>query len=111
MDDLDAAFVMDAVEFVADQGYRFLPLYRFDTGTGMWNHREYRETHAAFSLDAALQAAGCDETALPAETRSQNYAECLAEARSWAERLGEPCETTAAPDLEQFGELKFFNVG
>ena len=111
MDDLEAAFVMDAVEFIADQGYRFLPLYRFDSGTGMWSHREYRETHAAFSLDAALEAAGCDETALPAETRSRNYAECLAEARSWAERLGEPCETAAGPDLEQFGELKFFNVG
>ena len=111
MDDLDATFVMDAVEFIADQGYRFLPLYRFDSGTGMWSHREYRETHAAFSLDAALEAAGCDETALPAETRSRTYAECLAEARSWAERLGEPCETTAAPDMEQFGELKFFNVG
>ena len=28
MDDLEAAFVMDAVEFIAEQGYRFLPLYR-----------------------------------------------------------------------------------
>jgi selenocysteine lyase/cysteine desulfurase len=110
MDDLEAGFVMDAVEFIADQGYRFLPLYRFDTGTGMWSHREYRETHAAFSLDAALAAGGCDETALPAETRSRTYGECLAEARSWAERLGEPCEAAEAPDLEQFGELKFFNV-
>ena len=32
--------------------------------TGAWSHREYRETHAAFSLEAALQAGGCDETAL-----------------------------------------------
>ena len=31
MDDLEAAFVMDAVEFIAEQGYRFLPLYRFDS--------------------------------------------------------------------------------
>jgi hypothetical protein len=76
----------------------------------MWSHREYRETHAAFSLDAALQAAGCDETALPAETRSRNYAECLAEARSWAERLGEPPSAQADPALAGFGELTFFNV-
>ena len=75
----------------------------------------YLDLSASFShhgeVDAALAAAGCDETALPAETRSRNYAECLAEARSWAERLGEPCEPAAGPELEQFGELKFFNVG
>jgi hypothetical protein len=110
MDDLEAAFVMDAVEFIADQGYRFLPLYRFDSGTGMWSHREYRETHAAFSLDAALGAAGCDETALPAQARARTYAECLAEARSWAERLGEPDGAQDDQALAEFGELKFFNV-
>jgi selenocysteine lyase/cysteine desulfurase len=110
MDDLEAGFIMDAVEFVADQGHRFLPLYAFDPGTGMWSHREFKETHAAFSLDAALGASGCDETALPAETRSRIYADCLAEARSWAERLGEPDPDTAGKDLERFGELRFFNV-
>jgi selenocysteine lyase/cysteine desulfurase len=111
MDDLEAGFVMDAVEFVARHGYRFLPLYAFDAGTGMWSHREYRETHAAFSLDAALQASGCEETALPADERGNVYAECLAEARSWAERLGEPGEEHVGPELACFGELRFFNVG
>jgi selenocysteine lyase/cysteine desulfurase len=110
MDDLEAGFVMDAVEFVADYGSRFLQLYAFDAGTGMWTHREYREQHAAFSLDAALNAAGCDETALPAETRAQTYAECLAEARSWAERLGVPGAIDADGALDRFGELNFFNV-
>jgi hypothetical protein len=110
MDDLEAGFVMDAVEFVADHGYRFLPLYAFDAGTGMWTHREYREQHAAFSLDAALDAAGCDETALPAETRAQTYAECLAEARSWAEKLGDPGASGTEDVLARFGDLNFFNV-
>jgi len=110
MDDLEAGFIMDAVEFVAAQGHRFLPLYAFDPGTGMWSHREYRETHAAFSLDAALGASGCDETALPAEARSKIYAECLAEARSWAERLGEPGSRGEERELERFGDLRFFNV-
>ena len=75
MDDLEAGYIMDAVEFVAANGHRFLPLYAFDPGTGMWSHREYRETHAAFSLDAALAASGCQETALPAEARSKIYAD------------------------------------
>jgi selenocysteine lyase/cysteine desulfurase len=32
-------FILDAVHFVADQGWRFLPYYRFDTQTALWRHR------------------------------------------------------------------------
>jgi hypothetical protein len=81
----------------------------------MWAHREYRETHEEFSLDAALEARCCDETALPLAERVRFYAECIAEARAWAERLGEPPARPAGSPPEaaagQFGELQFFNVG
>lgn len=110
MDDVEAGFVVDAVEFIADQGHRFLALYDFDPATGLWSHREYRETHAAFSLEAALHATGCDSTALPLETRAKRYAECLAEARAWAARLGEPAPAATDPAQVGFGELQFFNV-
>jgi hypothetical protein len=109
MDDVEAGFVTDAVEFVAEHGHRFLKLYAFDPVKGAWSHREYRETHAAFSLDAALEAGGCDETALPVERRGELYAECLAQACAWAERLGEPCGGAEAACAERFGELQFFN--
>ena len=91
--------------------YRFLRLYAFDPETGTWSHREYQERHAAFSLDAALAATGCDETALPAETRAGIYADCLREAQAWAERLGEPALAVQQPEAVSFGELQFFNVG
>jgi selenocysteine lyase/cysteine desulfurase len=110
MDDLEAGFVMDAVEFVAEHGHRFLRLYAFDAETGAWSHREYEERHEAFSLDAARHATGCDETALPAEQRAQVYADVLREARDWSERLGEPPGTAAPAGDDQFGELQFFNV-
>lgn len=110
MDDVDAGFVMDAVEFVAAFGHRFLPSYVFDPGTGAWSHGEFRESHAAFSLDAALEAGGCTETALPAEARSRLYVECLAEARAWAARLGEPAQADSGTAQEMFGELQFFNI-
>jgi selenocysteine lyase/cysteine desulfurase len=110
MDDIEAGFVIDAVEFVADQGYRFLPLYDFDPATGAWSHREYRERHAAFALEAALEAAGCEETAMPASTRATLYTGCLDDARAWAERLGEPQGASADPSGERFGELQFFNT-
>ena len=111
MDDAEAGFVMEAVEFVAERGHRFLPLYEFDAATGAWRHREYREQHAAFSLEAALHASGCDETALPPDERARSYAACLDEARAWAERLGEPGTPPAGPEAVSFGELQFFNVG
>ena len=111
MDDIEAEFVMDAVEFVADRGYRFLPLYAFDPETGAWSHREYRERHEPFAVEAALEATGCEETALPAESRATLYAGCLADAHDWAARLGEPPAGGADPTEERFGELQFFNVG
>jgi hypothetical protein len=110
MDDIEAAFVMDAVEFIADHGHRFLRLYAFDPTTGAWSHREYHESHAAVSLEAALQATGCDETALPAEERAKLYAASLAQAREWAQRLGDPTASAAQSAVVEFGELQFFNV-
>ncbi|RPI15028.1 MAG: aminotransferase class V-fold PLP-dependent enzyme [Lysobacterales bacterium] len=110
MDEAEAGFVMDAVEFVADHGHRFLVLYAFDAATGTWSHREHRETHAAFSLDAALGAPGCEETALSPETRARLYASCLEEARAWSQRLGEPTTSATEADVERFGELRFFNT-
>ncbi|VEL07258.1 unnamed protein product [Protopolystoma xenopodis] len=34
----DATFVLDAIRFVAEYGWAFLPLYRFNPGTGEWTH-------------------------------------------------------------------------
>ncbi len=34
------AFLLDAVEFVAEHGWELLPLYRFDPHTGRWRHRD-----------------------------------------------------------------------
>jgi hypothetical protein len=110
MDDVDANFVMDAVEFVAEHGHRFLRLYAFDPESGAWSHRSYEERHAPFSLEAALEATGCDETALPAESRARLFADVLQDARVCAERLGEPEPGTVRKDTERFGELQFFNV-
>ncbi|MCP4966924.1 MAG: aminotransferase class V-fold PLP-dependent enzyme [bacterium] len=33
-------FILGAVAFVADQGWRFLPYYRFEPETALWRHRE-----------------------------------------------------------------------
>jgi selenocysteine lyase/cysteine desulfurase len=110
MDDAEANFVIDAVEFIARCGHCFLPLYAFDPPTGMWSHRAYIERHEAFSLDAAVEARGCEETALPLQQRVQYYAACLQSARDAVAELGEPCRDEVAEAACSFGELQFFNV-
>lgn len=35
-------FIVDAVNLVANEGWRLLPYYRFDVTTGLWEHRDGR---------------------------------------------------------------------
>lgn len=35
-------FIVNAVNLVADEGWRLLPYYRFDAATGLWDHRDGR---------------------------------------------------------------------
>jgi hypothetical protein len=110
MDDAEAAFVVDAVEFIAEHGHRFLPLYAFDAATGLWTHRTYREQHERFSLEAALECRGCEQSGLSLVERKQHYGSYLHQAREWAERLGEPANVTTTRVDVEFGELQFFNI-
>ncbi len=34
------SYILDAVDLVAREGWRLLPLYRFDAATGLWRHRD-----------------------------------------------------------------------
>jgi hypothetical protein len=33
-------YVLEAVHLIAEHGWKLLPYYRFDPGTGMWRHRD-----------------------------------------------------------------------
>ena len=109
MDDAEADYVVEAVECIAECGHRFLPLYAFDPATGFWSHRSHVEQHEAFSVEAALACAGCDQSPLPVETRREYYSHYLRQARALASTLGEPHGPATRLDVE-FGELQFFNV-
>lgn len=107
MDDAEADYVIDAVEFVADRGRRFLPLYRFDPETGQWRHRDGDASGPPFSLEAALEASrGADP--LPRSERAERYARHLDEARRLADDLdgGAPSEGVRLPGA--LGELQYF---
>jgi selenocysteine lyase/cysteine desulfurase/CRP-like cAMP-binding protein len=57
MSEMSFQYILDAVHFIADHGWKFLPLYRFDPGSGLWNHRSGR-THPPFSLHDVSFASG-----------------------------------------------------
>lgn len=38
-------YVLDAVNFVGEHGWKLLPHYRFDIATGLWKHRAARPPH------------------------------------------------------------------
>ena len=107
MDDVEADYVIDAVMFVAEHGHRFIPEYEFDLHSGAWTHRREPPLESALSLDAALSASGCQQTALPAEVRRGLYAGYLDAARQFADELGEPSASEGRLEGE-LGELQFF---
>jgi selenocysteine lyase/cysteine desulfurase len=110
MDDIEADYIVDAVEFVAEFGYHFMPLYNFDLGTGAWLHKSDCGCMEGFSLDAALECRGYESRELSQDERTHLYAEFLAEARRRAEELccdQPPQEYRLESELE---ELKFFSV-
>ena len=43
-------FVLDAVQLIADEGWKLLPYYRFEPGSGLWRYRDGL-TAPAISLD------------------------------------------------------------
>jgi selenocysteine lyase/cysteine desulfurase len=47
-------YIVEAVNLIADKGWKLLPLYRFDPGSGLWQHARARR-RPALSLRDALE--------------------------------------------------------
>ena len=109
MDDLEASFILDAIEFVAEHGHRFMPLYDFDLHTGAWLHKADCGCMEGFSLDAALQCCGYQSRTLGKGERKMLYTAFLAEALSLAQELaGQQSQEYQMDD--ELEALKFFSV-
>ena len=91
-DDYETAFILDAVEFIADYGYRFLPLYTFDSHTGIWQHNEFQKPAVSFSVSGATRKSPMLKApaALSDNERSNLYLSYLEAALDMADKLGEP---------------------
>ncbi len=110
MDEAEVNYITEAVEFVAEKGSAFLPLYDFHMATGAWKHKQDCVDLEPFSLDAALECCGPANTALEPGQRQQQYSAYLDEAADLAAQLvqnSRPEELTLDPELE---DLKFFCI-
>lgn len=55
-DQTDVDYLLQAVEFIAERGYCFLPLYDFESDTGVWRHQQQDQSPVTLSLAEALNA-------------------------------------------------------
>jgi selenocysteine lyase/cysteine desulfurase len=108
MDDAEADYVIDAVDFMAEHGHLFLPLYEFDMSTGTWTHECCGPLEASLSLRTAIDGCGCEPTALSAEQRRAAYARYLEEARDLAAGLAAAGGVRDVRLDGELGELQFF---
>jgi selenocysteine lyase/cysteine desulfurase len=108
MDDTEAEFIIEAVEFIGACGHHFLPLYHFDLASGSWTHRQAVDDAMHLSLDAAFNVPRVGVTARSAADRQVLYRRFLDEARRRAADLAAspaPARVTLDGAL---GDLQFF---
>ncbi len=110
MDDAEADYVIEAVNFVARDGYRFLCLYDFDLCTGTWTHRQAAAKLPQFSLDAALRNEAGEPAILSLALRQQLYDHYMTEAARWAARLKDGPAVKFESLEGELAELQFFSL-
>lgn len=95
-------FILNALEFVAEYGERFVPLYQFDWAVGAWTH-----SNDYYPPNFLHEAEG-DESA-PVHGGPVPYAEYLQKARDIAEQLAMPQQRSLPPELSKLPtELVYF---
>jgi hypothetical protein len=90
IDDDEMGFLIDAVAFVAREGFRFLPLYSFDWRTGAWRHKVASAHHAhetGASSHHAFDPSAWRAVKRSTSPRREDYAEYLAAAERSALEL------------------------
>ncbi len=106
-------YVLEAVDFVALHGWKFLPLYKFCPDTGLWKHRHW-EARSGMSLNEVRYVAG---TLTYPHRHALASGDCYSEYLDHAKRilndleshyLGEEECLESAPRNKDFESLRWF---
>ncbi len=110
-DEAEADQLIDCIEFIAGNGARFLPAYRFDLRGGGWKHRDSVGEEVVLGLAEALEqrvpVMGDHESSVQ---RRQHYAEYNESARQWLDVLPGESELRLLTLNGELGELQFFTL-
>ena len=111
MDRAETDYIIEAVEFLASHGYRFLSMYDFDICSGAWEHKQKTELCDCLSVDCALDISQVEPYPLPAATRIQYYCQNLDSAQQLADTLAdEQGESCCMNQLEgELAQVQFFD--
>jgi selenocysteine lyase/cysteine desulfurase len=110
MDDAEANYVIEAVQFVARHGHRFLASYDFNLCSGTWSHKQSTGELQEFSLDEALSNEEGEPAILSLALRKQLYDHYMTEAKRWAGRLKDDVQVDLESLGGELGELQFFSL-
>ena len=108
MDDAEANFIIDAVEFIGAHGHKFIALYHFELDSGTWTHSKSRAQYEHLSLETALLAARVEPTARSAADRALLYQQFLDDAARRAKALAVESIGNNTMLEGELGELQFF---
>jgi hypothetical protein len=112
IDEAVAAYLIDAVRFVAREGDRFLTDYRFDPRSGLWRHRRMPKESPLHLTD--ISYAGLPRSGYAAHVASADVsilADYLAEARRLAEQRVRPGPEQSPTGLDADAEaLRWFDL-
>lgn len=104
-------YILEAVHLVADDGWKLLPLYRFDPYSGLWHHRNGRPRPALTLHDVSF-ASGTVEFHGPRSTAPESVLPgYLAEARRILAELEATPPEDLGPGLElspEFERIRWF---
>lgn len=104
MDDAEAQYLIDAVNFVATNGHLFLNLYEFDLISGVWSHPDAVPMQSDLLNGSETQR----HRFMPAMRRNYLYRSYLRTADDWAKRLGQNPPRVDQSLPEDIKELQFF---
>jgi hypothetical protein len=90
-------FILDAIEFLAQYGYKFIPNYKINLKSGDWHHHAFRDKDLAFNptITNILDIGSKDCFEIDTVDEKKEYKQYLEQAYDLASELPEP---------QQFGE-------
>jgi selenocysteine lyase/cysteine desulfurase len=105
-------FIVEAVDFVAREGWRFLPLYRFSPMTGLWDHVDWQHSATMRLGDARYRHGHLEFPHAHLEADESAFTDYLDRARQLAAELATaapaPAAAVATSVSPEFERLRWF---